>query len=69
MRETKKCPKCGCDAARDEVDVEVGIIYGPWGCFCGWCENAYYDSTQGESQAQRDHPDFIIDTLGGMRRR
>ena len=26
------CPHCGSPCDRDEVDVEVGVMYGPWGC-------------------------------------
>jgi transcription elongation factor Elf1 len=35
-----KCPECGStNCSRDEVDVGVGIMYGPWGCSsCGWSE-------------------------------
>jgi len=34
------CPRCGShDGQRDEVDIGVGIQYGPWGCAaCGWTE-------------------------------
>lgn len=47
------CPKCGEeDLYRDEVDVEVGIIYGPYGCMCGWSENPHYDASNGPSPAQ-----------------
>jgi len=35
-----ECPKCGssnCD--RVEVDIGVGIQYGPWECYeCGWSQ-------------------------------
>ena len=33
-----KCPKCGSEhTSRDEVDIGVGIQYGPWRCDdCGW---------------------------------
>jgi hypothetical protein len=41
------CPRCGRDCGRDEADVGVGVIYGPWGCFCGWSETADYDVTDG----------------------
>ncbi len=45
-----KCPKClrACD--RDEVDVGVGVIHGPWGCRCGWSEDPRYDSSEGISR-------------------
>ena len=26
-----KCPKCGAECDRDEVDIGVGIQIGPWG--------------------------------------
>lgn len=34
------CPKCkSTDCFRDEVDIGVGIQYGPWHCnSCGWFE-------------------------------
>jgi len=39
MSEEKTCPNCGGGCCRDEVDVGVGIIYGPWGCWsCRWSE-------------------------------
>lgn len=39
-----KCPKCDEHCKRDEVDVGVGILTGPWGCpRCGWSESAEYD--------------------------
>lgn len=35
-----KCPKCGGEATRDEVDVGVGCIAtSPWGCeACRWVD-------------------------------
>lgn len=39
-----KCPNCGCDdLSRDEVDVGIGIICGPYGCECGWSESDAYN--------------------------
>jgi hypothetical protein len=53
-----KCPKCGTDCEREEVDVGVGVISGPWGCFgCGWSENTEYDLSEGKSP---------IDEKGGV---
>lgn len=61
------CPKCGEDCWRDEVDVGVGVINGPWGCsYCGWSEDSRYDSSNGESPAQKEYPDYIVDSAGGM---
>lgn len=32
-----RCPECGEPCDRDEVDVGVGVIHGPWWCpDCGW---------------------------------
>lgn len=42
-----KCPKCGSECGRDEADVGVGVIYGPWGCSCGWSEYEEYDLSDG----------------------
>jgi len=38
----KNCPECGSeDVTRDEVDIGVGIQYGPWFCAtCGWHESS-----------------------------
>ncbi len=36
------CPECGEGCGRDAADVGVGIIYGPWGCGCGWSEDTEY---------------------------
>lgn len=61
------CPNCNEVCSRDEVDVGVGVIYGPWGCFCcGWSEDSYYDGSEGESDAQKDHPGFRADPCGGL---
>ena len=65
------CEKCGVECERDEVDVGVGIIYGPWGCPCGWSEDSRYNSTEDEegSPAQKENPDWLIDSRGGMIRK
>lgn len=61
------CPKCREDCDRDEVDVGVGVIYGPWGCYaCGWSEYADYDRSNGPSPAQLAHPDHYVDSQGGL---
>ena len=65
------CPKCGNRCDRDEVDVEVGVIYGPYGCYnCGWSEDSRYDSSEGESIAQKEYGnDYIVDSRGGLTRK
>ena len=56
------CPKCKSQCERDEADVGVGIIYGPWGCGeCGWSEDEKYDQTLIE-QPKSGH----IDQWGGF---
>lgn len=61
-----RCPKCGCDEChRDEVDVGVGVISGPWGCpACGWSEDSRYDLSDGKSRAREDGS--VIDQYGGV---
>lgn len=41
------CPHCGSEAWREDADVGVGIIYGPWGCSCGWSEWDEYNQLLG----------------------
>jgi len=61
--ETCDCPHCGSTCDRDEVDVEVGVIYGPWGCArCGWSSSPEYDSREG---IRRDGADRVFDQYGG----
>lgn len=38
MTEDPPCPGCGEEMSREEVDIGVGIIYGPYGCWCGYSE-------------------------------
>jgi len=61
------CPKCESECDRDEADVGVGVIHGPWGCWsCGWSEDSRYDSSAGTSEAQRESGDGrYIDPCGG----
>ncbi len=63
--EITKCPKCKCDELhRDEADVGVGIIYGPWGCpQCGWSEHPSYDLSEGKDPV--DIKGGAIDQYGG----
>lgn len=48
------CPNCGDQCGRDEVDVGVGIINGPWGCGCGWSESDEYNALTGDGGWQAD---------------
>lgn len=56
------CPHCLTPASRDEVDNGVGVIVGPYGCPCGWSENADYDVTGGP---RLDTHGYQIDQRGG----
>jgi hypothetical protein len=67
---TVKCLNCGMDCDRDEVDVGVGVIYGPYGCnSCGWSEAPEYDSSNGPSPKQQENPGYIVDPQGGMQKK
>ncbi len=61
-----QCPKCNGEYLdRDEVDIGVGFIYGPYGCFdCGWSEDSEYDLSEGESPVKEDGSAF--DQFGGL---
>lgn len=61
-----ECPNCGEEPFRDEVDVGVGVLYGPYGCYCGWSESPEYDSSKGESPKQKENPGWYVDSRGGM---
>ncbi len=57
------CPYCGEECGRDEADIGIGIMYGPWGCgHCGWSESPEYDSRDG---IKRDGDDRVLDQYGG----
>jgi hypothetical protein len=56
------CPRCGAACWRDEVDVGVGVMYGPWGCPCGWSENVRYDVTAGP----KVEGGYRVDQRGGL---
>lgn len=58
------CPKCNGECYRDEVDIGVGIQYGPWGCtVCGWSEMPEYDLSEGKDPI--DEKGGMIDQYGG----
>ena len=69
MSAEQACPKCDEPCERDDVDVGVGIIYGPWGCGCGWSSDPAYDRSEGPSPEQRRlGPEWHVDSMGGQRR-
>lgn len=57
-----QCSRCGRDCWRDSADVGVGVIYGPWGCPCGWSESAEYDVTAGPKLTSEG---YELDQWGG----
>jgi len=57
-----QCPKCGNDCQRDEADVGIGVMYGPWGCLCGWSSDPRFDVTAGP-KFENGHR---IDQWGGL---
>lgn len=57
MDDEMTCPKCGEECCRDSADVGVGVIYGPWGCICGWSSDPHYDASNGPSPAQLEAGD------------
>lgn len=59
------CPNCGEDGChRDEVDVGVGVIFGPWGCPCGWSEWEDYNQVKGNGGWQENGS--YVDTTGNI---
>lgn len=59
-----KCPKCNGECHRDSVDVEVGVIHGPYGCEeCAWSESQEYDLSTGKDSV--DEKGGVIDQYGG----
>jgi hypothetical protein len=56
------CPRCGESCWRDEVDVGIGVLHGPYGCPCGWSEDPRYNLTGGPKTEQR----WRVDQWGGL---
>ncbi len=44
------CPNCGEECYRESADIGVGVIYGPWGCPCGWSEWPEYNLLTGPKE-------------------
>lgn len=62
MSAAGSCPRCGGECWRESADVGVGVIYGPWGCPCGWSEDSQYDVTAGPKETEGG---YAIDQWGG----
>lgn len=63
MSESMSCPICGNEAMRDEVHNGVAMLYGPWGCACGWSESEEFDLSGGASPERESG---CIDQFGGF---
>lgn len=59
------CPNCGSECSRDQVDVGVGVIYGPWGCYCGWSESCEYNQLRDGYQPLAESG-YVKDQWGGL---
>jgi predicted RNA-binding Zn-ribbon protein involved in translation (DUF1610 family) len=58
------CPRCGdTNIWRESCDVGVGVIYGPYGCQCGWSEDWEYDKN---NQTQVTEDGYTKDQWGGL---
>lgn len=56
------CPQCGEECDRDSVDIGIGVMNGPWGCYsCGWSE---YD----RKRAETENAGWYCDPTGGLHR-
>lgn len=69
--DSQDCPRCGTECYRDSVDIEVGVIYGPWGCpACGWSSSPEYDhSSGGPCSAQAETSDSYVDQWGNVHKK
>lgn len=65
MEQRTNCPNCGSqNIERDEVDVGVGVIYGPYGCHdCGWSADPEYDLSDPD-RSQIDEKGGAFDQFG-----
>ena len=62
-----KCENCNGECQRDEVDVGVDVMHGPYGCpNCGWSEYDEYNQLTGEKRDESGQ--FAYDQFGGMYR-
>lgn len=62
--EKMDCPNCGQkNLGREEADVGIGIMYGPFGCGCGWSEWPEYNQLTGEA-VERSDQWGLIDPIG-----
>ena len=57
------CENCGEEAWRESCDVGVGVIYGPYGCPCGWSEDDRYNLLDGQKTTEKGG---FLDQWGGL---
>lgn len=56
------CHACGERAEWESVDVGVGVIYGPWGCYCGWSSDPRYNQLRSDVHKHTDPFGFYYPT-------
>lgn len=67
LTDDSQCPACGdVGIWREEADVGIGILYGPYGCQCGWSEDSEYDCREGRKDAPASSPGWQADPWGGI---
>lgn len=57
------CPNCKAQCSRDSADNGVAVLYGPWGCHCGWSEVPEYNLLTRQSE---DEGGYKLDQWGGL---
>lgn len=63
------CPHCKEPCQRDEVHNGVGMMYGPYGCICGWSEDERYDCRKERAEGTYKIKDGgYLDQYGGWTR-
>lgn len=60
--EYKICPNCGDDCNRDSAHNGLAMLYGPWGCSCGWSEDDYYNHVGKPAPVING---YKVDSMGG----
>lgn len=64
------CPNCGRGMCREEADIGVGIMYGPWGCLCGYSEDPRFNRLSGtNTETQERNPERWADQWGNLHHR
>lgn len=66
MEKEMKCPKCNSTCERDNADVGIDWVDGPFGCpNCDWSESAVYDLSENQSPIDVESG-CVKDKFGGL---